>query len=654
MALDRMISALVIGESGVGKSEFILSFIDEEQRKKLPVSGVGQTTRTSMTYSIHCDSVLRGLHAIFVTLKTEDDFVDERIRKLKAFLDDLTSPPNEENRDYLKNTLLHDDAFFNINEFGAAENEIEELFANSFPDEFWANMPTNSDDDDDPDGFEIDDRPFREFFKKVYKICFNVMAESDKDVDFKRDSFDIYDKDVEYIARFMKKGENTLSYSSLVKSVGVHAYICSEYKSVMDDNNISVIQLIDTYGLDHETSPSNDEVQRIYEKLLLNDYPDVKAAFYLRKFGGSPADLRQNLPLLLKTKPVVMPYAIFTRVDERWDEYENDKAFTSFKNVPNNEFISRLKHAFKDAENLTKEMRDRRIGELCDTVSVYSSRPEKAPDEYKEAILKKNKETVAAIFSSIRYKKYIGENYISVNGMHDPIFYPIYRPEENFFTTHWWDDIPGGTIREAWKNFAYYNALGYGSPTRSGTSWSEFYLEDIGAFEGTVMKLLSGGKIKEHLSKAGVEAEEFQNIISVFFERLKQHIYGLWWVDQLNDSYYSHRIIRALYEDRKDTIKEGPGDFKGSRKVYLNNVCHFKGIRPEAFDNIKKIMTDAYAVTYIEFARKYNAAIIARKAENLRESEKNSILEEYYANYDSMNDDEKIEFEMMVEERIGK
>ena len=62
MAIDKKnLSILLVGGSGEGKSEFILSFINDEHRKKIPASGDGQTTRTS-TIKI-MDLFILSLHA---------------------------------------------------------------------------------------------------------------------------------------------------------------------------------------------------------------------------------------------------------------------------------------------------------------------------------------------------------------------------------------------------------------------------------------------------------------------------------------------------------------------------------------------------------------------------------------------------------------
>ena len=60
------LSMLLVGGSGEGKSEFILSFINKDHRKKIPASGDGQTTRTSMVYTINREEVLLSQKRFFV------------------------------------------------------------------------------------------------------------------------------------------------------------------------------------------------------------------------------------------------------------------------------------------------------------------------------------------------------------------------------------------------------------------------------------------------------------------------------------------------------------------------------------------------------------------------------------------------------------
>ena len=86
----KTLSMLLVGGSGEGKSEFILSFINDEHRKRIPASGDGQTTRTSMVYTINREKTPL---KITMTIKPKEVFCGDRVESfMSKFISKRNNP----------------------------------------------------------------------------------------------------------------------------------------------------------------------------------------------------------------------------------------------------------------------------------------------------------------------------------------------------------------------------------------------------------------------------------------------------------------------------------------------------------------------------------------------------------------------------------
>ncbi len=115
-----------------GKSEFILSYINSEDRNRIPASGKGQTTRTSMIYSIDC--INKKPLSIKLILKKKDIFCAERIASFWEKFD-FDNRENSRKQRGFKHALIEDDAFFNHIEFECSKtisDKYDKLFNDNF------------------------------------------------------------------------------------------------------------------------------------------------------------------------------------------------------------------------------------------------------------------------------------------------------------------------------------------------------------------------------------------------------------------------------------------------------------------------------------------------------------------------------------------
>ncbi len=92
---DKNLNILLVGNSGNGKSAFVLSQMNDAASKILDITGDRQTTRTSMLYRINRSS---DEQKVLITLKKKEQFREERIEALKAKIEVRSTEIGEEDR----------------------------------------------------------------------------------------------------------------------------------------------------------------------------------------------------------------------------------------------------------------------------------------------------------------------------------------------------------------------------------------------------------------------------------------------------------------------------------------------------------------------------------------------------------------------------
>ena len=121
------------------------SFINKDHRKKIPASGDGQTTRTSMVYTINREEVPLN---ICMTIKPKEIFCLDRVN---AFMSKFKVEIIGKKRllDGRKKAFLHNKAFFDVDEFTDSKETIEKKYDELFNEAFFGSIENESDNPDD-------------------------------------------------------------------------------------------------------------------------------------------------------------------------------------------------------------------------------------------------------------------------------------------------------------------------------------------------------------------------------------------------------------------------------------------------------------------------------------------------------------------------
>lgn len=665
------IAALVVGGSGHGKSEFILSFINKEDREKIHASGEGQTTRTSMVYNISCEKK-NPLH-IQIELKSKEKFVQERMSVLDGFMDDI--PTTERKRNYMQSSLIRDKAFFNVFEFGnEIANHVIEIYNYIFNERFFSSIEKIEKDDvesyvvsqviwkelkqavrkketninitDEQKNIKID-ICFKEFFEYVYDCCKNNILNEYSVEELEN----IANKPTHVIEKFLKTVEGELSYSSLVENVIINTHIASYYERIFQKLNISDIVFVDTYGLNHAETAGSEIVKKRYQQLLGREYTDIKTVFYLRNVNNteSPTDLKQNIPLLFSVAPTVVPYIIFTKVDELERNFTDSKAY---------KIIDDLKDeiGIKLEENkVSEELINNRLCIMLDNRIGYCSYIGKSKkyEKYKQ----ENIVGVTKIFSAIRYKKHLGTNLIPIHKMNlhslqDVLNLKyIFSDEQDLNFNHIY--YPSRT-KGALSSRLQGGILGFNGSTTMTTYWSDIVRHMFNNRFQNIVELYKWGEY--------LESQNIKTTLSELFLILSDSIYKCVNIPDKNffDCIGIEPCVNCL--EKKNCIKEILFNEKSKliKSKYspvgdwLTEVYKFSCISEDGKQSIQAIINKHFVIDFIEQCRQHNAIVIAQQVSNeITQEDLDKELNDYYLRFDkNINSEEKIQFEQMVNSYI--
>ena len=653
--MKNHISALVIGKSGTGKSEFILSLIDKEQSKMIPASGEGQTTRSSAEYFIDFSNE-REL-SIEIELKSKDEFVEERMRVVETYFasgeNKVTDFVNKDTyKSYIDDfrlDLIHDNAFFNCNEFGeSTANSISDLFNAYFSKSFWEKHKELSflkdSESESLDKLDEFTSTVKQFWKEVYDLC-------RKEIKQDKLKFELQNDESEEIKKYLKVCEDGKSYSAIVKKIKISSKGSALYKSMFEKNRIDSITLIDTYGLDHAEQTNELELTHRYSSLLHDEFPDVKAVFYLKNISqpGSSSDLKPGIVTLFKVQPSIVPYIIFTFIDKIYDckDHEAYKEYKAYKAIDD---VVKKKKKTLVKQGVSTSLIASRTEELLATRIGYASKIEDEDDIKKEIIEKVNIPNLDKVFSSIRFEKYLGSAYIPINLMKLDKVRKVLSCDKLFENRNLCDypNATKGAIRvriEPKKG----RVLGFSGSTTVSTRWSDIIATDLNKKFTNVIKCYDWKnylmqKVPENLCPDIIKAIE--ELFVLFSKEL--YIGASNNVEALNTNYCGNQIIKCLYNDRKNIIdNRNPKELVGK---YLSDIYAFETISDYTKSKIQDIINTMYTDWFIKKCRLHNARKIAEKITNdTTDQEKKRILEEYYSAYDdNISNEEKVEFELMV------
>ena len=645
---DNVIEILLVGNSGVGKSEFILSFIDETEKEKIPASGKSQTTRVSMEYSIFFNSAIESF--VEISFKTKKEFVYDRVEKIYEYFNDKSNKVEylKEEQKFKKNCnklmryVLHDSAFFDCIEFGQmTSNKLEDIFNDSFKKEFWDKVDNNYFDNsfnvgktssNDGNKFNPND-VFENYFEIVYDTITDVYRTNNRKESMEKVVVNL-NENID-LQPYLKTEKDKLSYSSIIKKISFSVNGKKDYKERITNNKIDVIKFIDTYGLGHDKPYGKEELRLRYDRLLRNEYSNINDVFFLRTASSddSPSDIVASLPIIYGTRPNVMSFIIFTKIDEIGSKYFSDE----FKPM---EAIVRMKDdIITDLSNeaMNEELAEFKINVMVDNVCGYASKiGDDCVGKKREVVLKEN-EKIFNLFRIIRNKEYLVDAYIPINKLVVENMQEILNVN-NLFESHdinsW---LPGRTKGAVYDRFCS-NELGFWG--KYNTTYSNYYENDLNKRFANIKNVLN---LKDDIFKTITQLfADFANILS----RNSSD-----YISALDNSSYSKIIINILYNNRKNVIEEfKKTETKDRYYNYLDEVFNFSKLDNEQINFIQNIINKAYEEIFLGKCREHNARLLAKKLnDDTTTNEEEKLFIDYYERFDNLiSDDEKENFEEMV------
>ncbi|MBP3201451.1 MAG: hypothetical protein J6M39_07380 [Lachnospiraceae bacterium] len=642
---DNVIEILLVGNTGVGKSELILSFIDEKEKQRIPASDFGQTTRVSMEYSIFFNTSIESV--VEISFKTKKEFIDERMDKLYEYFNDIKNKVEyfkkeqnvENNINKLKRHILHDSAFFDCKEFGQiTSNEIENIFNNRFNKEFWDKVDDNYFDNsisntslDDNNNKFNPNAEFEKYFEVVYDIITNVYKTNSGKESMEKVEFKLNNNNID-LQPYLKTKKDKLSYSSIVKKIIFNVNGKEQFKNTLINSKIDMIKFIDTYGIGHDKPYGEEELRLRYDRLLRKEYPNINDVFFLWTTSSpdSPKNTAESLPIIYSTRPNIMSFIIFTKIDEVSSKYFSDE----FK--PKEEIEKIKEDIVTDLSNeaMNKELAEFKLNVMVNNVCGYASKISENCVLEKEKMVLKENEKIFTLFKIIRNKEYLVDEFIPVNKL------TVYNMHEildvnNLFESHDINSWLPGRTKWAVHNRFCSNELGFWG--KYNTTYSNYYESDLNKRFANIKNVLN---LNDDIFKT------ITQLFADFANTLSRNSSD--YISALDNSSYSKMIISILYNNRKNEIEE----FKKSKNyfMHLDEVFNFGKLDNEQINLIQSIIDKAYEEIFLGKCREHNARLLAKKLnDDTTTNEEEKLFIDYYDRFDNLiSDDEKEGFEEMV------
>ncbi|WP_179087655.1 hypothetical protein, partial [Paenibacillus odorifer] len=194
------------------------------------------------------------------------------------------------------------------------------------------------------------------------------------------------------------------------------------YRELFNNIGIEKLTFIDTYGLDHEKLPTAEVLQNRYN-ILFNEFPNIETVLFVRALGSdSPTDLATAIPLIYASNPAVVPYVVFTKIDE-------NKIIEAQSNKSKIDLVELNKHKpIKAVDYFLASRNERTIKKILSEASIpeilIESRYEVLLNNLmpycsidKECYVDNNKEYVEQLFSSILNKEHLGKSLVNIDAL---------------------------------------------------------------------------------------------------------------------------------------------------------------------------------------------------------------------------------------------
>lgn len=669
----KELSILVVGKSGAGKSEFIGSFANSN--KQINSSGMGQTTRTCIEYNFYINTDIDP--SVQIKMLTEDEFVDKRMKQIGK----VKIPVNKYDLS-IKDQVLDIEGFFNYREFDFDKNyseKVDKLWDECFINEIekgnltkeeyenFKNKVKNSLNNiidnsivsndffnnsfrNEKNNYELDD--FIEvILHAVYKICKQSVIEYPEKFELNNLS-DLNNKQLTYC---LKVDEESHSVTGLISKVIINDKISSKYEEIFKSLNVEKITFIDTYGLDHDETITEDILRNRY-KMLFNEYPEIETVFFVRALGSdAPTDLAVSIPSIYATNPAAVPYMIFTKIDENSiigalsdvskinliNNKSQIKAVNYFCNDKNSKKIKSILDSAKVPEVLIESRYKVLLENLIPYCSVDNIR-------YRD----NNNYYVKKLFKSILNKEHLGKSIININSLlsiqnNIEAQNTLRKLLNNMFNkaSKNWKDSPSRT------NGANRKRLESGELGYDGTysdSWSSrFYF----AYNEVFSKISDDDFEKYFKINAKTnERVAIQELLNRFSKYLlgcdeKKHYR---FINKSRCSACNHEkgCLKTIIVNSNSKYDKTTNKFNCDKTpVYswLNEVYDFNAYFNNISNDIFNIFMRKFNSDFISECREHNARIVADNIE-MKEvnycgaQEENKFFEKYYAEYDNIED----------------
>lgn len=672
----KELSILVVGKSGAGKSEFIGSFANSN--KQINSSGMGQTTRTCIEYNFYINTDI--VPSVQIKMLTEDEFVDKRMKQIEK----VKIPVNKYDLS-IKDQVLDIEGFFNYREFDFDKNyseKIDKLWDECFVSEIekdnltkeeyenfknkvknsLTNIIDNSIESNDffnntfrneKSNYELDD--FVEvMLHAVYKICKQSVIEYPEKFELNNLS-DLNNKQLTYC---LKVDEQNHSVTGLIAKVIINDKISNKYESIFKNLNVEKITFIDTYGLDHDETITEDILRNRY-KILFNEYPEIETVFFVRALGSdAPTDLAVSIPSIYATNPAAVPYMVFTKIDE-------------------NSIISGLSDKSKiDLIELNKKSQIKAVNYFCNNRNSYKIKsildsakvPEVLIESRYEVLLKNlipycsvdktcyrdnNDYYVKKLFKSILNKEHLGKSIININSLlsiqnNIEAKNTLRKLLNNMFNkaSKNWKGSPSrtnGANRKRLEN----GELGYDG-TYSDSWSSKFYL----AYNEVFSKISDDDfekyfKINANTNER-VAIQELLNRFSKYLLGCDKNKKRYRFINKSRCSSCNHEkgCLKTIIVNSNPKYDKATNKFNCNKTpVYswLTEVYDFNAYFNKVSNDIFNIFMRKFNSDFISECREHNARIVADNIETkevncCKAQEENTCFTEYYDKYDNIQD----------------
>jgi GTPase SAR1 family protein len=438
----KEVAALVVGKSGAGKSEFIGSF--SENSNLINSSGGGQTTRTSVEYNYHINNVTPYVQVNFLS---EEQFIEKRMSQIE----EIKIPIGKYDLS-IKEQVLEIEGFFNYKEFDFEDkrisNQIDDIWEDILPlelqkddytyDEYLLitekikkKMGVDSIEKGETSELlasdsnsinNVSNYKIVHIVEHLLQATYRILRDSIKDFPNKFELISISEENKRRLTYCLKVDDDNHSVTGIILKVVINDNVKPVYRELFSSIGIKKLTFIDTYGLDHEKLATAEVLQNRYN-ILFNEFPNIETVLFVRALGSdSPTDLATAIPLIYASNPAVVPYVVFTKIDEnKIIEAQSNKSKIDLVELNKHKPIKAVDYflASRNERTIKKILSEANIPEILIEsryeVLLNNLMPYCSID--KECYIDNNKEYVEQLFSSILNKEHLGKSLVNIDAL---------------------------------------------------------------------------------------------------------------------------------------------------------------------------------------------------------------------------------------------